>query len=272
MKITPIASSANVLLKKVRGLQVRQMREKQGEFLVEGAKLVCVAFAKELVVTDVLVSKSFLASGFGEAHAANITEVSLVEDKLFEELVSTQGPCGIVAVAEMLRWSVDDLFAGAVPLVVIAEAIQDPGNLGTMIRTALAARASGMILTKGTVDPFNPKVVRSAAGALFMLPIVTDMTTEDAIGWVKKHGLSLITCQMGAEKIYWEADMTGPTALAFGNEGQGFSASIVSQADDSVSIPMHQGSESLNVSISAGIILFGAVQQRAKQQRAVQSW
>src|SRR5205814_198709 len=101
------------------------------------AKLVSEAFAKGIAVRDVLVSKSFLQAGLGQLHSANLTSLAMVEDKLFKETVSTEGSCGIVAVAQMPRWSMADLFRSAAPLVVIAEAIQDPGNLGTMIRTAL---------------------------------------------------------------------------------------------------------------------------------------
>lgn len=265
MKIVPITSPANPLLKKVRGLHRRADREKSGLFLVEGAKLVAESYEKGIVVRDVLVSQSFLKEGMGETHAANITAISVVDDKTFHELVTTEGPCGIVAIAEMPRWDLEGIFSGGSSLVIIAEAIQDPGNLGTMIRTALAGRASGMILTKGCVDPFNPKVVRSAAGAIFMLPIVMDLPIDQAIRTVKEHNLKVIACDPSAEKNYWEADMSGPIALAFGNEGQGFSSAVISQADQAVVIPMSENSESLNVAVSASIVLFGAVQQRLQR-------
>ncbi|SRR5579875_646137 len=262
MKISPITSETNQLLKRIRGLRQRSMREKTGLFLAEGAKLVAEAVSKGVRVKDVLVSQSFLKEGLGDSHAANIAAVSVVEDRLFAEVTTTEGPCGIVAVAEMPRWSPEQLFSGRAPLVVIADAIQDPGNLGTMIRTALAASASGLILTKGCVDPFNPKVVRSAAGSLFTLPHVGDLAIDHAIDLVKQHGLRVIACDPAAARMHWDVDLTTPVALAFGNEGQGFSPRVLARADESVAIPMGAASESLNVAVAAGIILFSAVQQR----------
>lgn len=264
MKITPIISDSNPLLKKLRGLQNRSQREKTGLFLIEGTKLVAEAFAKDITIEAVIVSKSYLEEGLPQLPSVNLSTVSMVEDKLFGKLTTTEGPCGIIAIGRIPHSRVDDLFSVQAPLIVIAEAIQDPGNLGTMIRTALAAGASGMILTKGTVDRFNPKVVRAAAGALFALPIVSEIAAADALAIAKAHDLTVIACEPTANRPYWQADMTGPTALIFGNEGQGFSEPILKQATDWVSIPMSDHSESLNVAISAAVILFGAAEQRLK--------
>ncbi len=264
MKITTIISDSNPLLKMVRGLQSRSQREKSGLFLIEGTKLVAEALSKSIRIKDVLVSQTFLQERLKELQAASITELSVVDDQRFSQLVTTEGPCGIVAIARIPRCNEGDLFACQAPLVVIAEAIQDPGNLGTMIRTALAANASGMILTKGTVDRFNPKVVRAAAGALFVMPIVAEIASAQALDLVNKHGLTVIACEPTAQTLYWETDMTGPTALVFGNEGQGFSQPILTQSAQTVAIPMNDCSESLNVAIAAGVILFGAAEQRFK--------
>jgi TrmH family RNA methyltransferase len=262
MKITPITSESNALLKKIRGLQLRHNREKLGLFLVEGSKLVSEAIAKGVDVREILVSKSFLASGLAELNSGELSGVSVVDDKVFKEVVTTEASCGIVAVAATPRFALEQLFERSTPLVLIAEAIQDPGNLGTIIRTALAARATGMMLTKGTVDPFNPKVVRGAAGALFVLPIVTELSAGEAFACCKERGLNIVATQPTASKLYWQVDFTRPTALVFSNEGQGASSPVLAQADETVAIPMSEESESLNVSISAGIILFSAVQQR----------
>lgn len=252
----------------VRGLQTRSHREKSGLFLIEGTKLVAEALSKGVQITDVLVSQAFLKERLKELQTANITEISTVDDRRFCQLVTTEGPCGIVAIARMPRCEEGDLIACQAPLVVIAEAIQDPGNLGTMIRTALAARASGMILTKGTVDRFNPKVVRAAAGALFMLPILAEIASAQALDFVRKHRLTVIACEPTARTLYWETDMTGPTALVFGNEGQGFSPPVLTQSTQTVAIPMNDCSESLNVAVAAGVILFGAAEQRLKAASA----
>jgi len=262
MKITPISSAVNPLLKRIRSLHQRAAREKSGLFLVEGAKVVNEALSKGLRIKDVLVSQSFLKAGLGASHTADIPAICVVDDKQFRELSPSGTSCGIIATAEIRQWSPESLFRATPTLVLIAHAIQDPGNLGTMLRTALAARASGMILTKGTVDPYNPKVVRSAAGALFALPLVYDITIEQAIQMVRDRGLSVITCDPEAKRPFWELDMLGPAALVFGNEGQGFAGNVLELSDASVSIPMEKECESLNVAVSAAIIMFEVARQR----------
>jgi RNA methyltransferase, TrmH family len=261
LKINPITSPANPVLKKVRSLHQRAGRQKAGAFLIEGAKRINEALDKGIKLSDVIVSESYLKEGLGDSHAADLSEIYVVDDRQFKELVTTDTPCRILAAAPTLDYPLESVISKN-SLVVVADAIQDPGNLGTIMRTALAAGASGMIFTKGTVDPYNSKVVRSAAGALFSLPFVTDITAEEAFIFLKELGARIITCEPTADKPYWECDLSGPVAVAFGNEGQGFTSDILALSDESVSIPMNPESESLNVAVSAGIILFSAVQQR----------
>jgi TrmH family RNA methyltransferase len=262
VKITPITSSANALLKSIRGLHQRSVREKTGQFIIEGAKLLNEALQKGVSIKNILVSESFLKAGLGELHTADIAAVSVIDDTQFDYLVTTEGPCGVVAVANAPNTHSEKIFDPSSSLVVIGHAIQDPGNVGTMIRTALAANADGVVLTKGTVDPYNPKVVRSAAGALFTLPIIHSVKVEEAVSMLKERGFKIIACDQNAPKLYWDENLRDKIALIFANEGQGFSDSVLELADTTIAIPMNEQSESLNVAISAGIILFGAMQQR----------
>jgi TrmH family RNA methyltransferase len=262
MDIKPITSASNPLLKRIRALHQRSAREKSGLFLIEGAKLVNEAHARNVPVRDILVSQSFLKEGLGACHAANISQVAVVEDKLFRELSTTEHPEGIIAVAEIPRHRLSEVVRGKAPLVVVAVSIQDPGNLGTIIRTALAAGASGVVLTKGTVDPYNPKVVRAAAGSLYAMPIVGDLPVDDAIRTLKASGVSVYALDPHADRPYWQTEMSGPVALALGSEGQGLPDAVLLQADCRVRVPMNSACESLNVSVSAGIVLYWAVQQR----------
>lgn len=263
MKVIPVTSQANPLIKTIRGLHRRAYRDKTGLFIVEGAKLVDEAIRQQLVIKDVLVSQSCLKAGLGAAHAADFPAIHVVDDRQFAELSTTQSPEGILAVAVAPQHQAARIFAGAAPLVVIADAIQDPGNLGTIMRSALAAGSSGIILTTGCVDALNPKVVRSAAGALFRLPFLAEMPADAAIAEAKRHGLKVLACDSAASKPYWQVDLNGPTALLFGNEGRGSDPAVLALADQSITIPMAGGCESLNVGVSAAIILYGAVQQRA---------
>lgn len=262
MKITPITGHQCRLFRQLRSLKLRSGREKLGLFLIEGVKLINEAFEKGVQVKDIVVSESFFKAGLGACHLNNLTAISVIEDRSFKELASTETPSGIVAIGEIPRHTMNEVFVGSGSLVVILDAIQDPGNLGVLIRTAAASDASGMILTKGTVDLYNPKTVRASAGAIFSLPVVANISMEEAIRVTKEHDFVFLSCDPTAKTPFWEVDLTVPIAVAFGNEGQGLSPRLLAASDKVVSIPMSPTSESLNVAVSAGIILFGVVQQR----------
>lgn len=220
---------------------------------------------KGVHIRDVVVSESFWKEGPAAIGSLDIKEVAVVEDRLFKGLVTTTSPCGVAAIAALPRTDPGRMFERTDPLIVVGMALQDPGNLGTLIRTALAANASGIILTKGTVDPYSPKVVRSAAGALFALPVRYDITIDDAIKLLKEHQVRLLACDMHGEKQYFEADLTGRCGIIVANEGQGFLPETLAACDEIISIPMNQESESLNVSIAAAVVLFAAVEQRLRK-------
>jgi TrmH family RNA methyltransferase len=177
-------------------------------------------------------------------------------DRLFAELSTTTTPTGIVAIARIKEGTLDDCLKKANPVLVICDAIQDPGNLGTMMRTALAFGAGGMILTKGCVDCFNPKVVRGGMGASFALPIVRDVDMTSICAELHERGLTTVLLEPTAEKSIFDLDMSQPLAFIFGNEGHGFSQVTLEAAKEKVQIPMQNNTESLNVSISAAIIMF----------------
>jgi TrmH family RNA methyltransferase len=267
MNVNAVNSPSNALLKRIRSLHERKFREKERLFLIEGVRAVDEAFKKNLNVRDVLVSERFLDEHADELAAFELDHVTVVDERLFKESAMTTTPSGILAVAEMPLFKMDELFKQNKPLVVV-NAVQDPGNLGTIMRTALAASAGGMILIRGTVDPFNPKVVRSAMGSLFALPIVWDVAYEQAMDELRRRGIKIIACDASADRYIFDIDLTGSIALVFGNEGNGFAAGQLEQVDEVVSIPMNPQSESLNVAMSAAVALFNVVQQRIKSDRS----
>jgi len=264
MKVNPIVSLDNAVLKRIRGLHNRSAREKSGLFLIEGPKAIAEAFEKNVRLRDVVVSETFWNEEAALITNRDLAVVSVVEDKLIRELATTTTPTGIIATAEVPTFTVDELFSSSPALVVIVHSIQDPGNLGTIFRTALAASATGVILTRGTVDAFNPKVVRAAMGALFGMPMIWDIPFEEAALIVKERGLQMIGCQPTASTSVFEADLTGALAVVLGNEGQGFSPADLALMDQQIAIPMNPQSESLNVAISGAVVLFNVVQQRLK--------
>jgi RNA methyltransferase, TrmH family len=262
MKIATITSESNNTLKSIRALHRRQAREKEKLFLLEGTNCLAEALRKQIDLKAVVVSQSYLAEHLEELLDLELEKVSVVEDKIFAALATTATSCGVLAVAALPGKSKTGISNWQPRIVAIADAIQDPGNLGTLIRTAYAAELGGLILLKGSVDPFNPKVVRAAAGALFSLPIISDLETQEVIELLRSNQMRIIICQASASKRYFEADLTDSVAIVLGNEGQGVSTAMSEAADESISIPMNPGSESLNVAISGGIILFETLKQR----------
>lgn len=265
MEIISITSSSNSLLKRMRLIQSRSGREKEGCFLIEGVKLFDEAVKHGVDIQDVVITESLLASGFAAGQYRDVLDkVIVVEDKLMSGLATTETPQGLIATAGFKRSQFDDLFAGAAPLVVIGDRVQDPGNLGTIMRTALAFGASGLVLTKGSVDAFNPKVVRAAAGALFTLPFVENVSIEEAVKQCRERGLAILALSADGTKQLHDVDLKNPTALLLGNEANGLEQSVEQDADLVVSIPMAEKSESLNVAIANAVVLYEASSQRRK--------
>lgn len=263
MEITPVTSSANSLLKRIRLLHSASGRQKEERFLIEGAKLFDEAVKHGVTMDDVVISQSFYERGF-DRHDLDevVSKVTVVDDKLFAGLATTETPQGLVAVAHLKPGKIDDIFGGTAPLVVIADRVQDPGNLGTMMRTALALGATGMILTKGSVDAFNPKVVRSAAGSLFALPFAEGLSIDEGIAMCRGRGLNILAFSAAGTIDLSEVDLKKPSALVLGNEANGLDERAEELADSVVSIPMADASESLNVAIANAIALYEASSQR----------
>ena len=171
-------------------------------------------------------------------------------------------PEGLLGVARQFPTGLEGLQPGPDPLLLVAEAIEKPGNLGTMLRTAEAAGAAAVVVCDPATDPFNPNVVRASLGTLFSLPLVVADTTA-AIAGLRRLGIRTVATTPGASTPHWEADLTGPVAVVVGSEQYGLSAAWLAAADRQVLIPMPGSVDSLNAAMAAGIVLFEAVRQRA---------
>lgn len=261
MNIIPIESTANPLVKRIRGLSNRAARRKSGLFIIEGVKVIDEALSRGAGIEDLVVSKTYLESGDHQI-LKDAQRVFLLNDKLFAELTDTETPQGVLAIARMHQCREDDLFKGSTPLVVILDRIQDPGNLGTIFRTALAFSASGLILSHGTVDPYNSKVVRAASGALFAMPFLSGLSLGEAITLVRDRGLKVVALTAPAEKTIGDLELSAPTAFILGNEGQGIEKDALEAADETAMIEISGESESLNVAIAASVALYEARSQR----------
>jgi TrmH family RNA methyltransferase len=242
--------------KQLRALHRRKQREESGLFLAEGVRVVEDLLASPLRVQWVATATSLGDTDRGRALVAALDRAGTVRreltDEEFSTLAATEHPQGVIAVAETPRWSFADLLRAETPVVaLVLDAVQDPGNFGTLVRSAEALGAAGVVALPGTVDPWNPKAVRSAAGSSFRLPIVGG-DWEDGSAWLRTHGFRLLAAAVGGEGAPRGLDRV---ALVVGNEGAGISAEVLASVDRVVGIPLRGRAESLNVTAAAAILL-----------------
>lgn len=196
-----------------------------------------------------------------EEAAAQQMKLYCVSDAVMKKISDTETPQGIIAVCRMQNTTLDKLLAKGEMLLVL-DRVGDPGNLGTMLRTADAAGVGGVVLLKGCVDIYSPKTVRSSMGSLFHVPVVNGIDEEKFIVEAKEAGYELLVTSLeGADNLY-KADLGGRIAFVMGNEASGVSANLLERADKRVYIPMAGRAESLNVAMAAGIVMFEALRRR----------
>ena len=190
-------------------------------------------------------------------------EVEIVRDSVFQSMSDTNTPQGILAEVYQTATTEDDLFAGdAAPFLLIIERLQDPGNLGTIIRTAEGAGVTGIILSADTVDIYNPKVIRSTMGSVFRVPFFYTDDLEQTVLDLKARGIRVFAAHLAGKNNYEQEDYTGNTAFLIGNEGNGLTEKLSNMADTWVKIPMAGKVESLNAAIAASILMFETARQR----------
>ena len=194
-----------------------------------------------------------------EMATENAERSEVVSPEVLTALATTVNPDGVVATAQRRATASPSV---ATDLGIALETLQDPGNLGTIIRTATAAGAGGLWLSGDSVDVDQPKVLRASAGAWFRLPIIVSPDLKAEVGHCRQQGVQVIATASNAPDTYWEIDYRRPTLILLGNEGAGLSANLVELADRQVKIPLKAGVESLNVAIAAALILYEAQRQR----------
>jgi RNA methyltransferase, TrmH family len=246
----------------IRDLSRRRGRERRGLALAEGVRLVEEALAADIVIRGAAVSPALEGTTRGSALKARLTARNIrLEELTVEELdhlADTEHPQGIVAVIEPKRWGVEEIAAGTGAVVLVLDAVQDPGNVGTMLRTAHALGAAGVIALKGTADLTNSKVLRGSMGAAFRLPSVT-LTEAEFLAWAGSHDVAIWVTAADGEPFRRAKAPRSAVALVVGNEGAGVSTGIANGAARRVAIPLRPGAESLNVAIAAGILLYEAL-------------
>jgi TrmH family RNA methyltransferase len=267
-----ITSASNGIVKTALRLREKKGRDKEGAFLIEGPLMLEEALRSGVTIRRILFKIGYndptrvLPEDIANRIVEGAVTVKLTPE-VFDRISDTVTPRGILAIVEkpVRKELVGRTKAGGVSSVVILDRIQDPGNAGTIIRTAEAAGFSGVVAVKGTVDPYSGKVVRSAAGAILRVPIFEADDVEAAMAMATDAGMRIVVCDMAGASDYDRADLRGGIALVIGNEGAGVSEAFREGADLSIKIPMDPGPESLNAAIAAGIIMFEKRRQDASE-------
>ena len=255
-----VQSRQNSRVKELRYALSHGGRRANDPVALEGHHLVAEALRSGLTLTTVFLregSEKLLDSLIVTAE----TEILVLTEDVFHSAVSTESPQGIAALATPPEFDADDLFTG-VPLVVVAAELRDPGNLGTLLRSAEAFGATGMILLPGTVSQWNPKALRASSGSAFRMPVVS-LDKDGAIALLRKRGLQLLASTVDGGEPALSIDFDRPTALFIGNEGAGLSPTLIAAADFRITIPCPGPVESLNAAVAASVLLYEASRQRS---------
>ena len=253
-----ITSAGNAQLKNITQLMKKaKERKEQGLFVTEGKKM----FFEALDLG--LVEKAFFSESFFKENGEVSCDCEVVQDTVFNSIAETVTPQGVLALVRIPIVNGEELIQKAESLVLL-ENLQDPGNLGTIIRTAEASGMDGVILSPNAVDCYNPKVVRSTMGAIFRVPCYYVEDFLGLIGRLNSLGFNTIATHLGAVKDYTEADCLNKTAVLIGNEGNGLSPEATDLAKEKVLIPMEGKTESLNAAVAAALMMYEIKRKRIK--------
>lgn len=255
-----ITAAGNQRVKNLVNLiQKAKARREQDVFITEGIKMFLEADTEK--IKEVYVSRSFYEKGTAREKIEQCN-YEILSDELFKKVSDTQTPQGVLCVLEQYHYGLEDLFQKENPLFLILEDIQDPGNLGTMVRTAEGAGVDGIIMTKGTVDIYNPKTIRSTMGSVYRMPFIY---TDDLLSVMKQlqaRKVKLYAAHLKGNQFYHQMDFKGATAFLIGNEGNGLKDETAAAADAYMKIPMEGKVESLNAAVASVILMYEAARQR----------
>lgn len=265
MAAEKISSLQNPRVKQLVKLRDRRPRDEAGVFLVEGYREVRRALEKGVALSELYFAPDWF---LGENEPALLAQAESAGAKLFEltrdafaKVAYRERPDGVLAVAPQWKRALADLFLRENPFLLVVEAIEKPGNLGTILRSADAAGCDAVIVCDPVTDIFNPNVVRASTGVLFSVPLVVE-SSERVLAWLREKGVRTVATTPAAETLYTAADLRGPLAVVMGSEQYGLSDFWLKNADLPVRIPMAGQADSLNVAMATIITLFEAVRQR----------
>lgn len=259
-----ITSSANARVKQVIQWQTKaKERKSAGIFLAEGLKM--FEEMPEERAREVFVSEEAAERFLRQPDIAGKllrTGYELVSEEVFQKMSDTQTPQGILCVVERPRYSLEQLLNEENPLLVALENLQDPGNLGTIVRTGEGAGITGIIMNRGTVDIYNPKTIRATMGSVYRVPFVCVEDLRESVKAMRERGIRCYAAHLSGRKHYDDCSFREGTAFLIGNEGNGLTSELADMADEYLKIPMEGQVESLNAGIATALLMYEAHRQR----------
>ena len=255
-----ITAASNKKKKNLANLiQKTKARKEQDVFITEGIKMFLEADKEK--IKEIYISETFYEKGIAREQIEQCN-YEILSDDLFKKISDTQTPQGILCVMKQFHYQLDELVQKKNPLLLILEDIQDPGNLGTMVRTAEGAGVDGIIMTKGTVDIYNPKTIRSTMGSIYRMPFIYTDNLLDIMKQLQIRNITLYAAHLKGKHYYHQMNFTGGTAFLIGNEGNGLKEETAKAADVYMKIPMEGKVESLNAAVASVILMYEAARQR----------
>ncbi|MEG1416231.1 MAG: RNA methyltransferase [Clostridium sp.] len=251
-------SKDNKLVKKAQKLKQKKYRESENLFIAEGIRFVECAIENNSLEYILYSSKLYSTSGYERVLDSGLDTYE-IEESVLESICDTVNPQGVIGVCRKSLYEVEDALGN---LVAIIDGVQDPGNMGTIIRTCDAAGVSGIVILKGTVDIYNPKVLRSTMGSIFHMPIVHIDSLLSIKSRLDEKNYNILATSLEAKSSLYDYDFSNNTAFILGNEANGVSSESFSLATDLIIIPMEGSAESLNVGVANGVIVYEALRQK----------
>ena len=261
-----ITSSSNQRVKQIIQWQTKaRERRSGGIFLTEGFKLyeeVPAEWVQEVYVTEDALEKAGTDSALRDK--LDKTGWEPVSPEVFGKMSDTRTPQGILCVVKRPEYCLEQMLSSSGPLLLVLENLQDPGNVGTILRTGEGAGVTGVILSEGTVDVYNPKTIRATMGSVFRVPHVYEKDLVKTVGTLRENGIRTYAAHLEGEKYYDSFSFRAGTAFLIGNEGMGLSRELAETADEYLKIPMEGSVESLNAAVTASILMYEAHRQRRR--------
>lgn len=256
MNVSQITSTANPVVKEVCALKQKKDRDESGCFAIEGVKMLWEAVNSGVAVKYVFATQRVCEANADLLESADAEKIYVVNDAVMTKLSEWKTPQGLVAVVKKQEHDLDELLSRERLFALVLDGVSDPGNIGTIVRTSEAAGVDCIIATEGTADCFQPKALRASMGSVFRIPVLENSEKCGIIYKLKQNGVSIVSTSLQGQDALGSEVGADKLALVFGNEGAGISSEFEQAADTLLRLPMKGKVESLNVAVSAGILMY----------------